>query len=108
VFRLWQPKKQLEELGLVRTTTTHLFWMRAIHQLNRLDDSGGSGDVFGLEFAHPNAVTEVSLSVRVQEAEVLGCTTNPSLSVIDAEFRGNFLSKVLPQVRSAMSWLSLP
>ena len=70
---------------------------RRLHLAQRVysattDDSGGSGDVFGLEFAHPNAVTEVSLSVRVQEAEVLGCTTNPSLSVIDAEFRGNFFN----------------
>ncbi len=56
------------------------------------DDNGGSGNVFGLEFTNPSAITEVSLNVRVQEAEALGCSTNPSLIVTDAEFRGNFFN----------------
>ena len=56
------------------------------------DDSGGSGGVFGLGFPDPDAITEVSFAVRVNRAEAVGCSTNDSLIVTDAEFRGSFFN----------------
>lgn len=56
------------------------------------DDVGGSGGGFGLNFARPDSVTETSFSVVVTRAEATGCRSNPSLAVIDAEFRGSFFN----------------
>jgi hypothetical protein len=56
------------------------------------DDLGGSGGVFGLAFPVPNAITETSFTVVVNKAEAVGCASNPSLIVTDAEFRGNFFN----------------
>jgi hypothetical protein len=57
-----------------------------------LDDSGGSGGVFGLDFPVPEVITEVAFSVIVHEAETVACDTNDSLDVTDAEFRGSFFN----------------
>jgi len=56
------------------------------------DDAGASGGVFGLMFPNPDAVTEVSFTVSVNRAEAVGCPTNDSLIVTDAEFRGTFFN----------------
>lgn len=56
------------------------------------DDAGGSGGVFGLQFPEPDAITEVSFSVMVERAEAVGCSSNDSLIVTDAEFRGTFFN----------------
>lgn len=56
------------------------------------DDYGSNGDTFGLEFADPAAVTEVSFTVAVNDAEAVACTSNPSQTVTDAEFRGTFFN----------------
>lgn len=56
------------------------------------DDAGGSGGVFGLQFAEPNGIREVSFTVNVDRAEAVGCSSNDSLIVTDAEFRGTFFN----------------
>lgn len=57
------------------------------------DNLGGSGGEFGLAFPVPNAVTEASFTVVVQDAVAVGCTGNPSGQVVtDAELRGNFFN----------------
>lgn len=56
------------------------------------DDFGGNGDGFGLEFANPIAITETSFTVTVNNAEAVACSSNPSLTVTDAEFRGHFFN----------------
>ena len=59
------------------------------------DDTGGSGNLFGVKFPKPYAITETSFSVVVKEAEVAGCTSNSSLIVTDAEFRSNFFENLI-------------
>jgi hypothetical protein len=56
------------------------------------DDAGGNGNVFGLAFPVPNAITEVLFSAVVNEATAVACTSNSSLDVTDVEFRGNFFN----------------
>lgn len=56
------------------------------------DDIGGSGGVFGLGFPDPDAITEVSFAVKVNRADAVGCSSNDSLIVTDAEFRGSFFN----------------
>src|SRR5215472_7978232 len=60
------------------------------------DNTGGSGGSIGLAFPLPDAITEISFSVTVNQAEAVGCTNNPSLIVTDAEFRGNFFNVQSP------------
>jgi hypothetical protein len=57
-----------------------------------MDDAGASGGVFGLMFPNPDAITEASFSVTVNRAEAVGCSSNASLIVADAEFRGTFFN----------------
>jgi hypothetical protein len=57
-----------------------------------VDDVGGSGGVFGLNFAVPDAINETAFSVVVNQAKIVGCDSNDSLAVTDAEFRGNFFN----------------
>jgi hypothetical protein len=56
------------------------------------DDNGSNGDTFGLAFPNPVAVREVSFTVTVNHAEAVACSSNPSQTVTDAEFRGNFFN----------------
>jgi hypothetical protein len=56
------------------------------------DDNGSNGDTFGLGFPNPNAVTEASFTVTVKHADAVACSSNPSQTVTDAEFRGNFFN----------------
>jgi hypothetical protein len=56
------------------------------------DDSGGSGGGFGLAFPVPGAIKEASFTTVVNRAEAVGCASNPSQSVTDVEFRGNFFN----------------
>ena len=56
------------------------------------DNVGESGGEFGLNFAEPDALTEIAFSVVVTRAEAMGCRDNASLTVIDAEFRGSFFN----------------
>jgi len=56
------------------------------------DDNGSNGDTFGLAFTNPAAVTEASFRVTVNHAEAVACSSNPSQTVTDAEFRGNFFN----------------
>jgi hypothetical protein len=57
-----------------------------------VDDSGGSGGIFGLAFSDPVAINEVSFIVRVNKAEAAACSSNESPVVTDAEFRGSFFN----------------
>ncbi len=57
-----------------------------------VDDSGGSGGLFGLAFSNPEAITEASFIVRVNKAETGICSSNDSPIVTDAEFRGSFFN----------------
>src|SRR5207302_7321041 len=56
------------------------------------DNFGGSGGPFGLAFPVPDAIKEASCTTVVNRAEAVGCASNPSLSVTDVEFRGNFFN----------------
>jgi hypothetical protein len=57
------------------------------------DDSGGSGNVFGLAFPNPAAVTEVSFDVTVNQAVAVGCNSNPNGPIgTGPELRGNFFN----------------
>ena len=56
------------------------------------DDYGSSGDTYGLAFPDPAAITETSFTVTVNYAEAVACTSNPSQTVTDAEFRGTFFN----------------
>jgi len=56
------------------------------------DDYGSNGDTYGLAFANPSAITEASFTVTVNHAEAVACSSNPSQTVTDAEFRGTFFN----------------
>ena len=56
------------------------------------DDFAASGDTFALEFANPTAITETSFTVMVNHADAVACSSNPSQTVTDAEFRGHFFN----------------
>lgn len=57
-----------------------------------IDDVGGSGGIFGVSFPKPDNIREISFAVTVNRAEIVGCSSNDSLGVTDAEFRGSFFN----------------
>jgi hypothetical protein len=59
-------------------------------------DSGGTGCPFGLGFANPATVTDVSFTVTVRKMEAIGCTTNPSPSIGSVELRARFFNTENP------------
>lgn len=56
----------------------------------------GDSDVthgwLGLQFTHPDAITEVSFNVMVSRAAISGCQSNSSSAGVGAEFRGRFFN----------------
>jgi len=89
----------VRELAVVPETwgDRHSHPNRSLHISDRAysatsDDYGSSGGLFGLSFPDPTAITEVSFTVVVNEAEAVGCASNPSQIVTAAEFRGNFFN----------------
>src|SRR5215472_1749716 len=52
------------------------------------DDVGSSGNIFGLEFPVPSAITELSYTVVVKNAVAVGCASNSQLTLTGPEFRG--------------------
>src|SRR6516162_17615 len=57
------------------------------------DDSGASGGGFGLAFPDPNAITELSFTLAVNDAVAVGCASNPSGQIVTgAEFRSRFFN----------------
>jgi hypothetical protein len=58
-----------------------------------IDDSGGSGGIFGLAFPVPSAITEVSFDLTVTRAVAVSCNSNPAGQIVTgAEFRGRFFN----------------
>lgn len=59
-------------------------------------DFGGNGCPFGLSFANPASVTDLSFTVTVGKMVATGCTTNPSFSGASVEFRGRIFNTETP------------
>ena len=51
------------------------------------DNVGSSGNIFGLQFPVPSAITEVSYTVVVKNAVAVGCTSNSQPTLTGPEFR---------------------
>ena len=56
------------------------------------DDVGSSGNIFGLEFPGPSAITEASFTLVVKNAVAVGCTSNSQPTLTGPEFRGRFFN----------------
>jgi len=56
------------------------------------DDVGSSGNIFGLQFSVPSAITEASFTVAVNQAVAVGCTSNSQPTLTGPEFRGRFFN----------------
>jgi len=56
------------------------------------DDVGSSGNIFGLEFPVPSAITEASFTLVVKNAIAVGCTNNSQPTLTGPEFRGRFFN----------------
>jgi hypothetical protein len=56
------------------------------------DDVGSSGNIFGLEFPVPDAITDASFTLVVKNAVAVGCTGNPQPTLTGPEFRGRFFN----------------
>lgn len=59
-------------------------------------DSGGTGCPFGLGFANPASVTDISFTVTVQKMVAIGCVTNSSPSIGSVELRARFFNTENP------------
>lgn len=59
-------------------------------------DSGGTGCPFGLGFAHPASITDISFTVTVRKMEAVGCATNSSPSIGSVELRARFFNTENP------------
>ena len=57
------------------------------------DDVGASGNIFGLFFPVPGAVTEVFFDVAINSAVAVGCASNPNGQIVTgAELRGRYFN----------------
>ena len=56
------------------------------------DDVGSSGNIFGLEFPVPSAITEASFTLVVKNAVAVGCTSNSQPTLTGPELRGRFFN----------------
>jgi hypothetical protein len=56
------------------------------------DDVGSSGNIFGLQFSVPSAITEALFTVVVNRAEAVGCASNSQSTLTGPEFRGRFFN----------------
>lgn len=56
------------------------------------DNVGSNGNIFGLQFSVPSAITEALFTVVVNKAEAVGCASNSQPTLTGPEFRGRFFN----------------